>query len=284
LVAGTTNFDSAVWVTDTSGAQPRRIGAGTNEGSDSVAWVGDKVVSSNVRALTVRDADGGNTTQLSSYSSMYRQLSGCGPSHAVFLENDDKHNSHIGRIDLNTGLASPITDGPGDAKPACTADGSIVVFEQCSPDADKCYIVRKPVASAEITRLIPLNASDGAYPRVSPDNSSILFQREADAKDAYRWLGIVPIKGGEPKYIEMPIPTGDAEAVRWSPNGQAVLFSWRQNGVGNIWSVPLAGGRAKQITQFDADYIFDFDVAPDGRLVISRGKRVQDIVLIKNAK
>src|SRR5262249_39530271 len=49
LVAGTTNFDSAVWVTDATGSQPRRIGAGTNEGSDSVAWAGERVVSSNVQ-------------------------------------------------------------------------------------------------------------------------------------------------------------------------------------------------------------------------------------------
>jgi Tol biopolymer transport system component len=74
------------------------------------------------------------------------------------------------------------------------------------------------------------------------------------------------------------------ETVRWSPNGRSLLFSRRQNGVGNIWSMPVAGGRAKEITQFDADYIFDFDVATDGRLAISRGKRVQDIVLIKNAR
>jgi hypothetical protein len=48
--------------------------------------------------------------------------------------------------------------------------------------------------------------------------------------------------------------------------------------------MPLAGGHPKQLTQFDTDYIFDFDVSPDGRLAISRGKRVQDIVLIKNPK
>jgi len=284
LVAGTTNFDSAVWVTDATGSQPRRIGAGTNEGSDSIAWVGDKIVSSNVRTLTTRDVNGGNSSQLTSYSSSHRQLVPCGTSRAAFLANDEKHNSHIAQIDLNTGFSRPITDGPADSKPACTSDGSVVVFEQCPPDSDKCYIAKKSVDSSEITRLLPLNTDDGAYPRISPDGSTVLFQREPDAQDPYRWLGLVPIAGGEVKYITMPIATGDAEAVRWSPTGQGLLFSWRQDGIGNIWSIPLAGGRPKQLTRFDADYIFDFDVAPDGRLAISRGKRVQDIVLIKNAK
>lgn len=284
LVAGTSNFDSAVWITDATGARPQRIGTGTGEGSDSVAWVGNKVVSSNTRALTVRDADGGNPTQLSGYSTVHHQLARCGPSQVVFLTNDEKRNAHIGRVDLNAGLASPLTDGDGDAKPSCTSDGSIVVFQQCDSKADKCYIVRKSVASAEVTRLVPLNPADGAYPMVSPDDSTILFQREPDAKDPYQWLGVMPLRGGEPKFIHMPIASGDADLVRWSADGQAILFSWLQNGVGNVWSVPLAGGHPKQLTHFDADRIFGFDVAADGRLVISRGKRVQDIVLIKNAK
>jgi len=284
LAAGTTNFDSAIWVTEASGAQPRRIGAGTNEGSESIGWVGDKVVSSNARTLTVRDASGGSSRQFSSYSNFQKQLARCGPSHAVFLANDEKHHSHIGRIDLSTGLAAPITDGPDDVKPACTADGTIVVFRQCPPDADKCYLVSKPVESAQVTRLVALNGTDSVYPSVSPDGSTVLFHREPDPKDPYRWLALVPAAGGEPRYIEMPIPTADAETVRWTPDGRNLLYSWRKNGVSNIWSMSLTGGRAKQLTQFDADYIFDFDVARDGRLAISRGKRVQDIVLIKNAK
>jgi eukaryotic-like serine/threonine-protein kinase len=284
LLAGTTNFDSELWVTDPGGEQPNRIGAGTNEGSDSVAWVGDHIISSNVRALTVRDLRGGSPRQFSSYSTLQRQLARCGPTQAAFLANDEKHHSHIGRIDVSTGIAGPVSDGPDDAKPDCTSDGSVVVFRQCSPDSDRCYIVKKSFQSPQVTRLVPLNAADSGYPRVSPDGSTVLFQREPDPKEPYRWLGLVPSAGGEVRYLEMPIPTADAEAVRWSPNSRTLLFSWRQNGVGNIWSMSVAGGRAKQVTHFDRDYIFDFDVAPDGRLAISRGKRVQDIVLIKNPK
>src|SRR5262249_27872894 len=105
-----------------------------------------------------------------------------------------------------------------------------------------------------------------------------------DAKDAYRWVGLAPIAGGEAKYIAMPIPVGAAEWVRWSADGRALLYCWRDDGVSNIWSMPLTGGPGRRLTQFDTDLIFDFDVAPDGRLAISRGKRVQDIVLIKNVK
>src|SRR5262249_41656253 len=132
--------------------------------------------------------------------------------------------------------------------------------------------------------LVPLGTSDSGFPVISPDNSKVLFQREPDAKDPYSWLGIVPLTGGDAKFIRMPIPTGDADLVRWSSDGREILYSWLQGGVGNIWAVSVGGGRPRQLTQFDADYIFGFDVAPDGRLAISRGKRVQDIVLIKNTK
>src|SRR5262249_43857526 len=160
LVAGTTNFDSAVWITDANGFQPRRIGTGTNEGSDSIVWIGERVVSSNVRTLTIRDADGGRSSQFSSYSSSHHELTPCGPGRAAFLANDDKHNLHIAEIDLNSGLSRPLTDGPADSKPACTSDGSVVVYQQCPPNADKCYLVRKRIDVPEITRLLTLNASD----------------------------------------------------------------------------------------------------------------------------
>ena len=246
--------------------------------------MGDKIVGSDSNSLTIRDVSTGGLSRLSSYSSLYNQIARCGPSHLAFWANDEKHNFHIGRIDLNTGLGAPVTDGVSDYKPSCTSDGSVVVFQRCDYKSNQCFIVRKSVESPEITNLVTLHSSDGAYPAISPDNSKVLFQREPDSKEPYDWVGIVPIAGGDVKYVHMPIPTGDANVVRWSPNGQALLYSWLQNGVGNIWSVPLTGGRPKQVTQFDADYIFAFDVAPDGRLAISRGKRVQDIVLIKNAR
>jgi hypothetical protein len=53
--------------------------------------------------------------------------------------------------------------------------------------------------------------------------------------------------------------------------------------VTNIWAQPLAGGEAKQITQFTSGIVFDFDRSTDGKqLLLARGATSSDVVLISN--
>ncbi len=80
----------------------------------------------------------------------------------------------------------------------------------------------------------------------------------------------------------MPVPAGQFGYLRWAADGKSILYSRNEGGLGNIWSVPLAGGAPRKITNFDSDQtIFAFDVSPENRLVISRGNWVSDVVLIK---
>jgi hypothetical protein len=53
------------------------------------------------------------------------------------------------------------------------------------------------------------------------------------------------------------------------------------NGVSNIWSLPLDGGKPVQLTDFKADQIFWFDFSRDGKqLAVSRGVQTSDVILI----
>ncbi len=53
--------------------------------------------------------------------------------------------------------------------------------------------------------------------------------------------------------------------LRWSGDGRAVLYIGTRDGVSNIWSRPLDGGKSKQITDFKSDRIFSFDWSADGK-------------------
>ena len=56
-----------------------------------------------------------------------------------------------------------------------------------------------------------------------------------------------------------------------------------EDDVQNLWHVPLEGGEPEQLTGFDEDRIREFAWSPDGaRLVVSRGRVDNDIVLLKN--
>lgn len=63
----------SLWVTERSG-QTHRVPALRGEGSDSVIWIENRIVTSNISEMMVHDLNLQTSTKLSSYSSIYRQL------------------------------------------------------------------------------------------------------------------------------------------------------------------------------------------------------------------
>ncbi len=288
LIANTFSADTNLSVTDQSG-QPYPVPALRGEGSVSAVWVDSRIVTGTTNEMVVHDPDGRNPTKLRAYSSLYRQLALCGADHVVYWAADAKRKSHIARTDITTGSSSAITDGPFELQPTCTPDGSTLVFVHCSDMGDHCTLTRKSLDSGQSLELYQFDPADDISedqsPSISPDGKSVLFPRYTQDGDPYEWAAIVPIEGGEVKKLRMPIPADQTIRFRWAPDGKSILYSRNEGGVGNIWSVPLAGGAPRKITNFDSDQIiFAFDVSPDNRLVISRGNWISDVVLIKNVR
>jgi hypothetical protein len=66
-------------------------------------------------------------------------------------------------------------------------------------------------------------------------------------------------------------------------NEQALVFRDTMSYVSNLWTQPLAGGPPRPLTDFKTDAIFNYAFAPDGRrLLLSRGRTVINVVLIRN--
>ncbi len=288
LIANTFAADTNLWNTDHAG---RLVAIPTlrGEGFISAVWVDNRIVTGGTNEMAVHDPDGRNPTKLRGYSSLYRQLARCGADHVVYWASDAKRKSHIARTDITTGSSSAITDGPFELQPTCTPDGSTLVFVHCSDKGDHCALTRKSLDSGQSLELYQFDPADDISedqsPSISPDGKSVLFPRYTQDGDPYEWAAIVPIAGGEVKKLRMPIAADQTIRFRWAPDGKSILYSRNEGGVGNIWSVPLAGGAPRKITNFDTDQIiFAFDVSPDNRLVISRGNWISDVVLIKNVR
>jgi Tol biopolymer transport system component len=96
-------------------------------------------------------------------------------------------------------------------------------------------------------------------------------------------LAILPIEGGSSVKVfdaKFALPA----RMRWTPDGRAVTYIVREDGLSDIWSQPIEGGEPKKITNFKADEIFSFDWSRDNKLAISHGTSSSDVVLIRNAK
>ena len=66
----------------------------------------------------------------------------------------------------------------------------------------------------------------------------------------------------------------------WAADGRSLLYTKNEGGVDNIWNQPILGGTPKQVTHFNSEQIWGFDLSRDGkRLVMRRGRTQEDVVL-----
>ena len=68
-------------------------------------------------------------------------------------------------------------------------------------------------------------------------------------------------------------------------DGKSLLYTMTGNNITNIWSQPVDGGPAKQVTEFKEMLMTGFAWSRDGKqLACTRGNLVRDAVLIRDLK
>ena len=279
-LVGTTDVPNCtLWVTNPSG-HLAAIPSSKDAGTFGVAWVNDRIVTSNARALTVSEPDGRNAGTVRVPSTKPAR---CGPTHVVYGAVDAARKSHIARVDILAGTTTPLTEGPYDSDPTCTPDGSTLVFNRCVPQEGRCYLESRSLASRRSLRLFTAEMGGDWFhpsdPTVSWDGSKVLFRSQG--KDPYAWAAIVPISGGPVEPLRMAFSDGDVDSYRWAPGDRSILCVRRdEKGVENLWSMPLDGKPPRRVTSFEADFLYAFDVSADNRLVLSHGSGLRDVVLI----
>ena len=120
-------------------------------------------------------------------------------------------------------------------------------------------------------------------PMIAPNGKSVLFRVTYASGGPPEWV-IIPITGGPVKKINLPESMDTAWTLKWASDGKSVLYPKNDNGVENLWSFRLDGGKPTKLTDFPSDTIFSFDVSHDNRFVVSRGQVLHDLVLLENAK
>jgi serine/threonine protein kinase len=288
LAAILLSWRTSIWVVDSPASAARRVPSFESEGFNGVAWVGKRIVTTSMRSITVRSQDNRKFSP-NSYYNIYRQIARCGSSQLVSYVAVDERKMPVSYLDLDSGKAVPFSND-ADGVPSCSEDGSTAVYQHCD-EKGECYLVSKKLPTGTPQRITPTGVSVSA-PMISPDGKSVLVKQQPDSRRPLEWAAVLPITGGSPKPISMPVSSAsvgihvnwNVKDLHWTPDSQSILFPVNQNGVDNIWSYPVAGGRARQITHFDSDGILAFDVDAKGSLLICRGARVRNAVLIHHAR
>jgi eukaryotic-like serine/threonine-protein kinase len=257
-------------------------------GGNGVAWTPDGriVFASNESTsidLWIMDADGGNRKQLTARSG--RNL---GPvitpdGRYIVFSSTRSRSPAIWRMDLDGSNPKQLTRGQADMLPSISPDGKWVVYTSLGatkPTAWKVSI--DGYNAAELTSRVSIN------PVVSPDGKSIayLYPESHDPFAPTNRIAIIPFEGGEPvKTFSYQGADRLGTAIQWAADGKSVHYTINRNNVTNIWSQPLDGSPAKQVTDFKDSLMSGFSWSADGKnLVCTRGISLRDAVLISESK
>jgi Tol biopolymer transport system component len=180
-------------------------------------------------------------------------------------------------MDIDGNNAKQLTNSPRDLLQVdstdCTPDGKWVVYSKWGPEWG---IWKVPIEGGDPVRLN--NTPYAAFPAVSPNGKMLAYSY---VDESGRRVALMSLEADAPeKRFEIA-----TEILRWTPDGQSLLYINTEGGVSNLWSQPISARSPKQISHFNSEQIESFDLSRDGKwIVMDRGRRDRDVVLIRDLR
>jgi serine/threonine protein kinase/Tol biopolymer transport system component len=198
----------------------------------------------------------------------------------------------IWRADADGANAKELTSGGDDYAPVCSPEGKWVYYY-----AGQTYRIRRVSIDGGKPEEVPGAEIPGAIP------TSPYFTVSSDGKTLAFLVSILSGSGSggehQPKLVLLSLDAGPQPPRRMldpnplvskfpaiSPDGKAVVYAIRENGVDNMWLQPIDGagrGGGHRITNFSADTIRFYAYSPDGKtLGVLRGHTDSDVILLRD--
>ena len=216
-------------------------------------------------------------------------LSACGVRYLVLVKFQEGTNSvAIWRVDADGSNAVRLTSGKLDLFPVCAPDQKWVYYQ----DGAARHIGRVPLdGSAKPEAVQGSGDFRGLTPplemSVSADGKTLAYAValiNAETQESTEKVALLNLEAPtSPRLLDAnPHISG---GVQFTPDGKAVAYPIRENGVDNLWVQPLDGSAGHQITNFTSEQIDEFHWSPDGKsLGLLRGHSESDVVLLQESK
>ena len=275
------HYDIYVAQASAPGAPVQPLPTGAHTGSFS--WTADGQLVIEQVALNLFHPDSGNKTPLTSpkQDGFILQPSAC-PNGRYIVASIGGHAGgrtvNIWRLDAAGGNLKQLSDGKLDQSPLCSPDGKWVYYTDFSNGAK---LTRVSLDGGKPQRLSELPAYGFD---ISPDGRLAAFATFAAPSTPKQQLALLPVDA--PQNVRFQEPQRPLSgAVRFTHNGKAVVYPFRDQDADNLWVQPLDGSSGKQITNFKSERINEIHWSFDGsKLAMLRGHTDSDVVLLEESK
>ena len=274
---------SSVWLAPNSKAETAvKISSGTNEGGGGVALMPDgrivyALAGTGSSDLLLTDANGGNSQPLTGNSALNALPSVSQDGRFIVFVSNRTGGPHVWRMNSDGSNLKQITNGIAEIFPAVSPDNQWILYQ----DIGDLRLWRVPIDGGQGKQLTDKLASQSV---ISPDGKMVACRYREQELSPFQ-LAILSFDDGRTlKTLDLPPSAFGSPNLDWTPDGKAVLYVDNRGGIGNIWSQPIDGSPARQLTFFNTDQIFAFDLAANGKtMALARGNVSNDVVLIADA-
>lgn len=163
------------------------------------------------------------------------------------------------QVNLTNNASKGIT-AASSMHPAWSPDGQLIAFSyDCNDHTDAgIYVMNRDGTNARYLR------TPGTWPAWSPDGTLIAFVA-FDQSDASADIYVMNADGTNRRQLTRGIDVA-AGRLAWSPNGQFIAFRAWNGSNGDLYIVPITGGKLRNLTN-SAEDERSVVWSPDGRLL-----------------
>jgi Tol biopolymer transport system component/predicted Ser/Thr protein kinase len=259
----------------------------------ALSWTADgKLLGTDGVRLWTLERDGKTPVQLiADPNAVMTNPSACGTRYLVFAWrfHEGSNPARIWRVNADGSNPVRLTSGTRDLLPACSPGQKWVYYMDYDHGNQIWRVLLDGSGKPEA---LPASSQFrgfllGAEMAVAPDGKTLAYGAdliEAETQKTTEKIALLNLEStSAPRLLDAnPHITG---GVQFTPDGKAIAYPIRENGVDNLWVQPLDGSAGQQITHFTSDQIDSFHWSPDGKnLALLRGHSESDVVLLQQSK
>ena len=279
------NRSSQIWGMDANGDSGTAIQltSGTADGRASITPLPDGRV-----GYIARSGDDLNIWLMNSDGSDQTQIGEASAVQDLAVSPDGKYFIYSNEIEGRTMLFRMGTDGTDPIQltsrddhiidSTVSPDGAWLVYDSWMTRGLKhdAVLIKVPFGGGEPSTL---SSDDCSVPRFSPNGRYVSCSDFG--KDQ---LAVISASDGS-KVSSFDVVKHGSLNGHWTPDGRALAYIVHQNNICNVWTQPIDGGKAEQLTDFTSGSCYNLAFSRDGsRLYVARGNELRDAVLITNFK